>query len=94
MPIIEKNARLYEKAPLDIINESKNIIIALFSTQDTNSMNSTSTIAMRVNSEDFISMINLAKDYNFLKCNGEIINVNDIIYHDPTNNVSVYFVDP
>ena len=92
IPHMEAHAKSSTRAPLDIINRSQNIIIALFTARDKNDMNSTSTIAMRVNDEDFIKMIN--NNDQLLKRDGNLLSVNDIIFHSPSHDASVYFVDP
>jgi hypothetical protein len=62
---MKKHAYAYAKAPLDIINKQGNVILALFTASNKNDMQSTSTIAMRVVSADFIRMIQLLRTLDY-----------------------------
>ena len=88
------HAEAYPKAPLDIVNANETIVIALFSTNAEENLNSTSTIALRVSSEDFIVLLRNAEAWEIKKRNGAPLSEEDIIFHTPTGDTSVYFVDP
>lgn len=94
MPEMEAHARSGTYTPLDVINKEGNIILALFTARNKSDMQSTSTIAMRTTAASFIQMIEQAKPYGFLKRNGDFLTKDDIIFHKPSHDVSVYFVDP
>lgn len=92
--ILRPNAEQYPKAPLDVANADRSVILALFSTEKTELMGSTATIALRVSPEDFIRLMEHTEELDIVKRGGARLTRAHIIYHSTTGDQSVYFIDP
>ena len=88
------NAKKYPKAPLDIANADNSVMFALFSTDRPELMGSTASIAMRVTPNDFVHMMENTPELNVIDRGDSPLTNDDIIHHDATGDMSVYFVDP
>ena len=88
------NAKKYPKAPLDIANADSSVMFALFSTDKPELMGSTASIAMRVAPDAFVRMMGNTVDLDIVDRGNARLTNDDIIHHDATGDMSVYFVDP
>ena len=91
---LRPHAEKFERAPLDVANEDRSIILALFTTDEEEQMGSTATIALRTSPEDFVRLVEHAGELGIQKRDGTTLTGADIIYHSATKDTSVCFVDP